>query len=86
MSSLTELLEAIQEFNKEYGHEKEWEILRDRIMSSNETKEYWFTLLKDVNRFLKSSAPKSEKEKLQGYTERLMMIIDSFDPTYLDEQ
>lgn len=85
MSSLTELLEAIQKFDLKYGHEKEWEILRDRIMSNNESKEYWFTLLKDVDDFLKSSAPKSEKEKLQGYTERLAMMIDSFDSTYFDK-
>ena len=85
MSSLTELMGSIQKYNLKYGHEKEWEILRDRIMTSNDTKEYWFTLLKDVENFLKSSAPKSEKEKLRGYTERLAVMIDAFDSKYFDE-
>ena len=85
MSSLTELLGSIQKFELKYGHEKEWEKLRDRIMSTNSTKEYWFTLLKDVENFLKSSAPKSEKEKLQGYTERFAMMIDAFDSEFFEK-
>ncbi len=44
MSSLDELLAAIRKYNAEIGHEKAWEKLRDRIMSSNASKEYWFTL------------------------------------------
>ena len=85
MSGLDELLDAIRKYNAEIGHEKDWEKLRDRIMSSNGSKEYWFTLLKDVKAFFASSAPEEEKEKLRGYTERLAIMIDAFDRTYWDK-
>lgn len=82
MSSLDELLDAIHKHNSEMRHEKEWEKLRDRIMSSSNSKDYWFMLLNDVEAFLSSSAPKEEKKKLQGYTERLAIMIDSFNRTH----
>ena len=46
MSRLSEVIEYIHK--NPIGHEQEWEKLRDRIMSNNDSKEYWFTLLKDV--------------------------------------
>lgn len=71
MTSLSELLDAIHEFNAKIGHDKDWEKLRDRIMSSNASKEYWFKLLDDVEAFFSSNAPEEEKKQLRGYTERL---------------
>jgi len=83
MSRLSEVIEYIHK--NPIGHEQEWEKLRDRIMSNNDSKEYWFTLLKDVEDFFDSNAPENQKKKLEEYMEHLGIMIDAYDETYWDK-
>ena len=77
MSRVDDFLQGLQKFKeKQNNPPKEWEILRDRIMSSEESDEYWWGLRSDVDTFFHSDAPKEDKEKLSGYLERLLIMLD----------
>ena len=77
MSRIDDFLSVIQKSKaEEQKPRKEWELLRDRIMSDNDSDEYWWDLKKDVDNFFKSNAPKEDKKSLAGYIEHLLMVLD----------
>ena len=75
MSKLSELIDYIHSHPIE--HEKEWEILRDRIMLQSHDASSIRELDKDVKDFFVSPVPEKDKEKLRGYTECLAILIDA---------
>lgn len=77
MSRVDDFLKIIHEnYVNQQKPKKEWEILRDRIMSDNDSEEYWWDLKKDVDAFFRSNAPKEDKNSLAEYVEHLLMVLD----------
>ncbi len=77
MSREDDFLKIIHEnYVNQQKPKKEWEILRDRIMSDNISDEYWWGLKEDVDAFFKSKASKEDKKRLAGYVEHLLMVLD----------
>ena len=50
MTALQEFLKCIHDYNESTGHDKEWERLRDRIMSQKHTAKSLRELDRDVNK------------------------------------
>lgn len=82
MSSLRELINYIK--THPIGHDKEWEKLRDRIMSQKHTASSLRELDRDVKDFLSSSAPEEDKIRLIGYTENLAILMDAVNNNLMD--
>ena len=82
MSSLRELLNYIKAHP--IGHDKEWEKLRDRIMSQKHTASSLCELDRDVKDYLSSSAPEEDKNRLIGYTENLAILMDAVNNNLID--
>ena len=77
MSSFEETIKELRQIFGEIGHDKEWERLRDRIMSQKHTAKSLQELDRDVKAFFKSSASNEDKIKLMGYTESLAILMDA---------
>ena len=77
MTALQAFLKCIHDYNESTGHDKEWERLRDRIMSQKHTAKSLRELDRDVKAFFKSAAPEEDKIKLTGYTESLAILMDA---------
>ena len=77
MGDVKQLIKELRQVFDDMGHDKEWEKLRDRIMSQKHTVDSLRELDRDVRRFFKSNAPKEDKIKLMGYTESLAILMDA---------
>ena len=72
MNALEKLIKTIKE--NPISHKKEWEQLRDRIMSVPMHKEDLLLLSRDIKEFFHSDATEEDKEHLRMYTECLSML------------
>lgn len=77
MSNFEETITELRQIFGEMGHDREWEKLRDRIMSQKHTAKSLLELDRDVKAFFKSAAPEEDKVKLMGYTESLAILMDA---------
>ena len=77
MSSFEETIKELHQIFEKMGHDREWEKLRDRIMSQKHTAASLRALDRDVKAFFKSSAPREDKVNLMGYTESLAILMDA---------
>ena len=82
MADIKGLIKTIHEYNKKYAiteNSSEADKLIARIQEKKYTKEEYFATEKEVEDFMKSSAPESEKQKVRdsGYPESLYMICSA---------
>lgn len=84
MSSFEKTIKELRQIFGEIGHDKEWEKLRDRIISQKHTASSLRELDQDVKAFFKSNAPREDKISLMGYTESLAILMDAVNNNLLD--
>jgi hypothetical protein len=77
ISNYEETIKELRHLFGEMGHDKEWEKLRDRIMSQKHTASSLRKLGRDVKDFFRSGAPQEDKIKLRGYAESLEILMDA---------
>lgn len=79
MISFEEAIRELENIKASIGHDREWEKLRDRIMSQKHTAASLRELDRDVKAFFKSNATREDKVSLMGYTESLAILMDAID-------